>query len=306
MRIRLQPWQLAVVVVLFCVTAVGVVRWRVTGNYDAKRLLSALPTDPATLLYIDTAALREGGILDAAAGSAASEEADYRLFIELTGFNYRTDLDAVAAAFVNGNMYATLRGRFSWSQLATFAQSQGGECHYTICRMPGSRPDRNISFYPITNDVLALAVTRESGGVNKIQPGQWKEAPSGGDPLWLSAPASAFQKLDTFPAVMRTLLSPLASARGVKLAAGAQGDHLQLRLEVSCLNELSARELTQQLSDATALLKRLSSGEKAPPNPSELSAVLTAGTFEQRSTQVIGRWPLERRFVEALAGGQVQ
>ena len=53
-----------------------------------------LPADRATLVYIDTDALRKSGLLDLLAGSKAAEEADYRKFVEQTGFDYRTDLDA--------------------------------------------------------------------------------------------------------------------------------------------------------------------------------------------------------------------
>jgi hypothetical protein len=42
------------------------------------------------------------------------------------------------------------------------------------------------------------------------------------------------------------------------------------------------------------------------PNPRDLSGVLVAGTFEQRQSIVIGTWPVERGFVEALASGQIQ
>src|SRR5207302_4939874 len=145
MHIRFKPWQLAFVVVVLCVVAVGVVRWaRVAEPYDAVRLLSALPVDRATLLYIDTRLLRQSGMLDLLAGSKAAEEADYRKFVDQTGFDYRTDLDAVAAAFVNGTVYLTLRGRFQWKQLTTYAETEGGECHYTVCTMSGSSLERNI------------------------------------------------------------------------------------------------------------------------------------------------------------------
>jgi hypothetical protein len=46
--------------------------------------------------------------------------------------------------------------------------------------------------------------------------------------------------------------------------------------------------------------------EHMTPNPRDLSGVLVAGTFEQRQSTVIGTWPVERGFVEALASGQIQ
>src|SRR5579862_2047155 len=129
MRFRFQPWQLAVLVVLLCGAAVGVVRWRRTFQpVNATSLLAALPVQGATLLYIDADALRQSGILDLLAGSKAAEEPDYRKFVEQSGFDYRTDVDGVAAAFVNGETYLTVRGRFQWKLLSSYARSQGGEC----------------------------------------------------------------------------------------------------------------------------------------------------------------------------------
>jgi hypothetical protein len=43
--------------------------------------------------------------------------------------------------------------------------------------------------------------------------------------------------------------------------------------------------------------------ENHSPNPADLSGVLTAGSFHQTDTRVIGYWPIERSFVENLLGG---
>ncbi len=156
-------------VVVLCVAAVAVARWwRISAPYDAARLISALPTDRATVVYLDTEQLRRSGMLALLAGSKAAEEPDYLKFVNDTGFDYRTDLDAVAAAFEENRFYATLRGRFRWKQLTAYAESQGGECHYSVCTMLGSTPDHNISFYPLKPDVLALAVSTDPRAVNKV------------------------------------------------------------------------------------------------------------------------------------------
>lgn len=308
MHIRFRPWQLALLVVLLCVAVVGVVRWvRVSQPYYAAQLLAALPADRATLLYIDTELLRKDGVLDLLAGSKAVEEADYRKFVEQTGFDYRTDLDAVAASFVNGSVYFTLRGRFRWKQLTNYAEAQGGECHYTVCTMPGSSLERNISFYPLKSDVLALAASAQQRAVLDINPMRSKNSPaSPPDPVWMSFPPSAFGSLEALPAGVRSFLSPLAKARTVIFAAGAKGDRLELRLEVTCDSAAAAVELARQLSGTTDLLKRMIQRDHMTPNPRDLSGVLVAGTFQQRQDRVIGSWPIERGFVETLAAGQIQ
>jgi len=250
--------------------------------------------------------LRRSGTLELLAGSKAAEEPDYRKFVDDTGFDYRTDLDAVAVSFVNNSVYATLRGRFRWKQLTAYAESQGGECHYSVCTMLGSTAERNISFYPLKSDVLALAVATDPRAVTSIGAGGKLQTSVPRDPFWISVPAATFERLDSFPAGTRAFLSPLANAQKVIFAAGPQGDRLQLRLEVACATPEAAAELVKQFSGVTGLLKSMIEREHMTPNPRDLSGVLVAGTFEQRQSTVIGTWPVEPGFVEALAAGQIQ
>ncbi len=293
--------------VLVCAAAAGVFFWLRNPPYGAGRLLAMLPVDGATLVYIDSGSLRKSGLLDLLAGSKAAEEADYRKFVEQTGFDYRTDLDAVAAAFVDGRVYTTLRGRFQWAKLAAYAQSQGGECRDAVCSMAGSSPQRNISYYQVASNVLALAVTPDARGVTSIGPnGRKIELPAALDPVWISVPAAVFNKLDAFPDGTRAFLSPLARAEKITFAAGPQGERLQLRLEVACATPEAAADLTKQLSGVTGLLKDMIGRAHMTPNPRDLSGVLVAGSFQQRAATVVGTWPIERGFVEALASGQIQ
>jgi hypothetical protein len=112
--------------------------------------------------------------------------------------------------------------------------------------------------------------------------------------------------LDALPGGMRAFLSPLAHAAKVTFAVGPRGPGVELRLEVTCATPQAAGELAQSLSGTTSLLKKMLGRDNLTPNRRDLSAVLVAGSFEQRQTQVIGTWPMERDFVEALANGQVQ
>jgi len=307
-RLRFQPWQLALLVVALCVASVGVVRWwRVSAPYDAAHLVALLPSEKATVVYIDTGLLRQSGLLDLVAGSKAIEEPDYRKFVDQTGFDYRRDLDAVAAAFVDNHVYITLRGRFQWKQLNGYAESQGGECRYSVCNMPGSNFERNISFYPLKSDVLALAVSSDPRAVTSIGPGGRKlHLPVPPEPVWMSVPAAVFTRLDGFPDGTRAFLSPLAHAEKVTFAAGPKGDRLQIRLEVACPTPAAAADLAKQLSSVTGLLKDMIERQHMTPNPRDLSGVLVAGTFEQSQSTMTATWPVERGFIEALAAGQIQ
>ena len=71
--------------------------WFYSRPYDAVRLVQCLPQDRSLHVYMNIGLLRSAGILDLLAGSQGTEEADYKKFVEQTGFDYRTDLDAVAA-----------------------------------------------------------------------------------------------------------------------------------------------------------------------------------------------------------------
>ena len=296
MSFRSKPWRVALATAVLCAVAVGLFYWLRNPPYDAGRLLAMLPVERATLVYIDTASLRKSGLLDLVAGSKAAEEADYRKFLEQTGFDYRTDLDAVAAAFVDGRVYTALRGRFQWAKLAAYAQSQGGQCRDAVCSMRGSTAERNISYYQVASNVLALAVSPDARGVTNVGPSGRK----------VDVPAAVFNKLDAFPDGTRAFLSPLARAEKVTFAAGPQGERLQLRLEVACATPEAAADLTKQLSGVTGLLKDMIGRAHMTPNPRDLSGVLVAGSFQQRAATVVGTWPIERGFVEALASGQIQ
>lgn len=311
MRLRIQPWQLAAVVITLCAATVGIVYWRDhSRSLGAVAMIECLPPDQSTHVYIDVAALRSGGILDLLAGSKAAEEADYRAFEDQTGFDYRTDLDAVAAAFYHDNVYFAVRGRFAWKKLSDYASLHGGHCRNAVCEMPASTRDRNISFYPLRNDVLALAVSKEPLGVTMVGPQQWRNPPQlSSEPVWISAPAFVFSDVKNMPAGTHSFLSPLAQAEAVTFTAGpapSRPGDLELRLNVTCTSPQAAAELAQQLTKTTALLKNMLLRDHMTPKSDDLSGVLVAGTFEQQDKRVTGRWPMERSFLEALVSGKVE
>jgi len=297
-------------VVLLCAGAAGFAYWR--GAFrpmSAADLVGSLPPDQATDAYIDVDALRRGGILNLVAGSKAAEEPDYRKFVEQTGFDYRSDLDAVAAAFFHKDAYFAMRGRFQWKKLAQYAAGQGGRCTGEICSMPGSTPDRHISFYLLRPGVLALAVSATELGVSMIGPKQWKTPPKlPAEPVWISAPSFAFTDVKELPAGTHAFLSPLARAQHVTFAVGpgSAGKGLQVRLEVACDSAETALAVSSQLTKTTDLLKKMLEREHMTPNKNDLSGVLVAGNFEQKEKTVLGTWPLEPGFVESLASGKIE
>lgn len=311
MRFRFQPWQLAALLVLLCVGAVGFLEWRRgTQTYDASRLMQALPINGAVKVYIDVGQLRASGVLDEIAGEKAKEEPDYRSFADEINFDYRTDVDAVAAAFVNGGFYAAVRGHFDWSRLNRYVRSQQGRCVNGVCVMQGSQPNRMISFYPLSTQILALAVTEEPQGVAMISPGENKSITVPPSVIWVSAPGSAFKNLPAnLPDGTRSFLSPLAEARESSfiLEPGANGpDRFQIRLDVASASPGAATKLAKELTYVTDLFRSMLAREDLTPDKANLSGVLASGRFESHDSNVTGTWPLDRRVIEALVSGQVK
>ena len=86
------------------------------------------------------------------------------------------------------------------------------------------------------------------------------------------------------------------------LSLAPQGKAIEAQLEVVCRNAKEASIVTEQFQKVTALLRTIIEKDKQKPNPGDLSGVLTAGVFRQEDTRVVGRWPIERAFLENLAG----
>ena len=283
--------------------------WWYARPYDAAKLLQCLPQERSLHVYLDVAMLRSAGILDLIAGSKNAEDPDYKKFIEETGCDYRTDLDAVAAGFHDGDEAFAVRGRFHWDRLSQYAVAHGGQCKDSLCSMPASQPGRTISFYPMRTGVLALAVSRDPQAANTIAPGAWKTVPKiPAAAVWVSAPPFVFSDPNSFITGTRSFFSPLALARGTTFTLGpGQADKsYDLRMMVDCTSPENAADLASQLSKTTDLLKKMLDRDKMTPNPADLSGVLVAGRFEAQQSLVTGQWSIDRSFLESLAAGKIQ
>jgi len=286
----------------------GAYWWNVR-PYDAARLMQCLPAERSLHLYLDVAMLRNGGVLEKLAGAPTLEDPDYKQFVMDTGFNYRTDLDSVAAAFSDGNEYFVVQGRFNQAKLAAYAQSHQGRCEHTSCSMPANQPGKTISFALLRSDLLALAVAKDARGSDMIVPGNWKTPPQiPRVALWISAPPFVFSDSLKVPAGASSFLTPLAQARGTVFTLGpaSNGNTFELRMEVTSASPEDASNLAKQLSTVTELLKKMLDRDKMKANPADLSGVLVAGQFQAQESRVIGVWPIDRSFLDSLVSGKVQ
>ncbi|MGA2602284.1 MAG: hypothetical protein ABSH09_35410 [Bryobacteraceae bacterium] len=305
MRFRFQPWQLAALLILVCGGAIsGVYFYKTSGGNSPAALSSYLPLGEGALVYIDVDALRRSGILDLIAGKKASEELEYQSFVDETKFDYRDDLDAVAALFKNDQVFMALRGRFNWKSLMAYAAHHGGSCQNGFCEVAGSKPDRKISFYPIKPDLMALAVSRDGWAAFQIahKSGRLPIVPPT-QPVWAVLAGPALRNVSGLPAGTQSFASTLQTADRMVFTVGERDDHFELAVDVTCENSDKASTLLNQLQSTTDTLRRWLDREHKQPNPADVSGPLSAGSFRRDDRQVFGAWPVQRSFIEAMAGG---
>jgi len=307
MNFRWRAWQFSILVGVACLLVLAsVFWWRFRSIPEVGEMIAMLPAEGATLVYVDLKSLRTAGILDLLAGNQVAEDADYRGFVAATGFDYRTDLDKVAGAIRRKDSFFVLVGRFDWSSLKQYTVNQGGKCLNGICEMPASDKGRWISFRPLRANLLALATAPYQRGAADIY---LRKSPAPPDappqPVWVSFPQAVLTGA-AVPETSKLLSKALGTARKVTFAADrARDGGFEVTLVADCPSAPEAVQLKNQLAGLTQVFKGYSASQAGKPNPGDLSAVLTSGSFEQRDSRVYGRWPVPRPFLEAVAGGNL-
>lgn len=303
MRFRFQPWQLALLLIAACAASVaGVYLYRTRGG-DTASLATYLPTANATVVSVDVDALRRSGMLKMIAGSKAAQDLEYRQFVEETQFDYREDLDAVAAAFKDGQVFFALKGRFRWKSLMDYAVRQGGSCHNSFCTAPSSHPNRRISFYAVRPDLMGLAVSQDDFAAYQVTRKSSKVAVAPTpQPVWVLVPALALRDADLLPAGTKPYASALKNALEILFTIGPKDDHLEVSLNVECHDAKDATALQSDFEKTTDTLRKWIAREHLTPNPTDLSGVLVSGTFRREDRHVYAQWPVSRAFVDSMVG----
>ncbi len=198
---KFRAWVLVVVVSALCALSVFGVVWYRSRVITPAAMLKRLPTDDAVIVYIDFARLRAGGILQLLDGSKVGEDPEYRAFVRKTDFDYKQDLETALLAFAPSGKFMLLKGRFDWKSLIGYVNTNDGHCNNSFCRLPGSTPERHISFFPVQSNLMALAVSPEEDAahrLNEIDPRPEQEVPNA--PIWLSIPPSVVDSGQALPA----------------------------------------------------------------------------------------------------------
>lgn len=272
--------------------------------FDPRVLLSRFPAEDALAMNVDFAALRKAGLLNESPGqSKAPLEPEYKQFLDGTGFDYKRDLDSVVASFSHSGSFFIARGRFHWAKLRDYAVRGGGSCYQDLCRMQGSKPERHISFLPLRDDAIALAVsTNDLAATLLTKTGEPVTAAIPAAPVWLSVPGAELRRQDALPPEMHLMLSALTSADRVIITLGTAGPGIEAHMEATCRTQDDARVLASQLRTTTSLFKEALARDKKVADD-EVAMLLTTGSFDQADRRVTGRWPVRKSLLDALTAG---
>jgi hypothetical protein len=276
-------------------------KWRDARRFSETRtLLTRFPVEDAIVVNVDFAAVRAAGLLN---DPKLPLEPEYRQFLDGTGFDYRRDLDSVTASFSGSGNFFIARGRFNWQKLRDYAARQGGSCYEQLCRMPGSTPERRISFLPLRDDTMALAVSTDDLAANRLtKQGEPLTVALPSAPAWVLIPRSALHDSAAFPPDLRLMLSALNSANRLVITVDLSGSGLAAKMEATCASKDDARVLASQLRVVTAKLKDALQQNKEAQGD-ELVNVLAGGTFGDYGTKVNGQWPFSKKVIADLTAG---
>lgn len=264
-------------------------------------MLACLPPGEGPTVYVDAELLRRTGALEQLAGKPGGEEADYRQFVEASGFDYRRDLDAVLVQWRRGTALFVLKGRFDQERLENYVRTNGGLCARSYCSLAGSVPDRRISFQPLGRRLMALSAGMDPMGAAAIREHASQPAfvpPSG--PVWISLPGSSFHTDPDMPPGLNVLFEALRGAQRAVLTLDVRPAGFELVLNAPCDSIDKAKAIAERLTSATGSLKDLIVRSGRAPEPSSPAAVLSAGTFRAEQAVVRGNWRLNRAFIEGL------
>lgn len=305
MRFRWYNWTAALLVVVACVAIAGGLVW-----YRSRKVpslaerMNRLPVGTSAV-YLDLQSLRESGLMTLLSGQNVTEDADYRAFVTSTGFDYRADLDSALIGFANAEVFIVATGRFDWKAIQAHTKRSNGICRNGVCRMPATTPMRTVSFIPLHNSMIGMAVSTDEWAVLRMQDNVPNLLPPPDAPVWTGGFGEALRKNESLPAGTKLFVTALGDAKVVTLGLHAAGEIAELRLRAECATDRAASGLESQLRGVTEVFRKYLDNVQQKPNPADLSGVLTSGTFARDGAVVTGRWTVNRPFLEKLLSGQL-
>lgn len=294
--------------------------WRQLHPSTPTRLFGHLPADQALHLYLDARKARSSAAIRALFAAERRQAEEYLRFVEGTGFNYLTDLDAAALSMSEDRIYLVAQGRFDDSRIRSYLNQQGAGCDEPLrsrpCAIEASQPGRMLSFQLLDDNLLAMANAPGPDAVSRLATGPSPDARGfaalaqsfmeGGGLLWLTVdPPSLERAMQDPPA---DTLNLMLFARALEMAErgyfgieSGENASLVLILSAVCSSEEKAEKLGEMLSSLNRLIGgAIEMGAQGDP-PSPWSAVINSGAFMRDGTGVEARWTLPGELLKELA-----
>jgi len=265
---RKQYW-LAITLLVTTLAACASAYWWTRAHQQHSSVLAFLPRDPAAVLYIDIAALRQSPFLAQLAAWAPQpqKDPDYAQFVADTSFNFERDLDHVAIAAVESWRAFVIvgEGRFDRKKISAYAQrigalkNRGGR---EIISLPYS-VDTLGSELTFLSDRVVLLVTaagldKSLGAKENLDADKdWKERFDrlAGSPVFAVIRAN---RVPGYLGVPRSYSSPqlsslLARLQWITIAAKPDADQLRLVAEGEAASESTSHQLADVLNSVVIL-----------------------------------------------------
>ncbi len=272
-------------------------------------MVALLPKRDMITVFVDAGVLRQAKLLTILQGSGAVADGDYQRFVRNTGFDYTKNVEALAARGNQQQIFMVVRGSFDWTRLREYAGSHGGGCNTAFCKVPTSQSGRWASFLQIQPDMMGLAVSTDPADVLLLSPRRVEGPPEiPPQPVWVTLPHSALadpqiaaSKSIPLPLHIFALTIQAAESATLSIGPGApDAADYQLRLDATFQNAAGAESTRNQLEIDTKMLKIELEREHQKPSRSDLTGLLTGGTFYQSGNSVIGQWPVHTELLKSL------
>ncbi len=308
MPFRFGPWALALVLAILCAGAIGGVWYiRSVAQPSAANMQEHLPVDSYVVIGIDFAALRKANVLNSVLPEAASpEEQDYRNFVSLTAFDYRSDLDYVLIGLKEDSQYILANGRFDWAPIMKYAELNDGVCTFGFCRMNSSTKNRHISYFAQRNNVIALGVGSNEWVANDLERKyEWatEDTAPAGTPVWLLFRPQIFQKPELLPEIFHPWIELLNGAIRTSFTVVSVPQGFNLRMNLECTGSGTAQRVQERLEKATGDLNGKMVEDDQPIDGKSVPAVLASGKFSTQNHRVEGTWFVSRDLIDLIVGG---
>jgi hypothetical protein len=246
-------------------------------------LLSWMPEDAGTVLFIDLADLRRKPFFADLLAWAPKPDADpeYRQFVRDTGFDYERDLERVAVAFEQQGaqkiFFAVADGHFDKKKIKIYAAKNGGMQNSggtEIFSLPIAGSSARLSFTFLTNNRLGFTNDKDFAswlhGAKAVGDAEWRErfARVAGSPVFAVMRNEALK--DAFGAEPASqdlarratggfsspqLSSLLAQLQWLTVAGKPENNKLRVALDAESLEDKKAQQLADLLNGVVLLAR---------------------------------------------------